>query len=482
MWTPALPPAQPGPIESLSSSPKATQVKKQIRLNAIDMMCMGCTPGIWRHPRDQSAGYTSLRYWTDLARLLERGKFDCLFLPDIFGVYDVYRGGPESAFQHAVEFPVCDPMMTVPAMALVTEHLGFGVTGTISYEAPFSFARRVSTLDHLTGGRFAWNIVTGYLSSAARAFGLKDQLSHDERYDRGDEFMEVMYKLWEGSWEDDAVVRDKAAGVFADPAKIHRIQHQGRWFELDAYHLCEPSPQRTPVLFQAGASHRGRDFAATHAECVFIGGRKREAVAKTVADLRHRAAAQGRDPASVLIFGALSVIVDESDALAQAKLEDYLRHVDLEGSLTLISGYAGVDFSTYDLDAPLVHFQSNAIQSFVNGFTSTDSGRQRTVRELAMRAAIGAPHEVGSPQTIADAMEAWIDETGLDGFNLVYSITPGDFTDFVDLVVPELQRRGAYKTEYAGGTFREKLFGQGRSKLDTQHPAAKFRHSRTHQP
>lgn len=331
-------------------------------------------------------------------------------------------------------------------------------------------------MDHLTGGRFAWNIVTGYLSSAARAFGLKDQLTHDERYDRGDEFMEVMYRLWEGSWEDGAVLRDKRAGVFADPAKIHRIQHRGRWFELDGYHLCEPSPQRTPVLFQAGASQRRRDFAATHAECVFVGGRSREAVAKTVTDIRRRTAAQGRDPASVLIFGALSAIVAETDALAKAKLEDYLRYVDVEGLLTLISGYAGVDFSTYDLDAPLAHFQSNAIQSFVDSFTSAESGRRRTVRELAMRAAIGSAHEVGSPQTIADAMEAWIEETGLDGFNLVYSITPGDFTDFVDLVVPELQRRGVYKTEYSEGTLREKLYGPGRSRLDNRHPAARFRH------
>lgn len=457
-------------------------MKKQIRVNGIDMMCMGCTPGIWRHPRDESGGYNTLKYWTDLARLLELGKFDCLFLADIFGVYDVYQGGPQPAFRHAVEFPVCDPMLTVPAMALVTEHLGFGVTGTLTYEPPFSFARRLSTLDHLTNGRFALNIVTGYLASAARAFGLKDQLTHDERYDRGDEFMEILYRLWEESWEDGSVLRDKQNGVFADATKIHRIEHHGRWFDLEAHHLCEPSPQRTPLLFQAGASQRGRDFAARHAECVFISGRNRKVVARTVTDLRRRAVLQGRDPAGLLIFTGLSVITDETDALAQAKLEDYRRHMDIEGNLTLISGYAGVDFSSYDLDVPLTHFKTDAIQTFVENATIADPTRVWTLRDLALRAGIGAPHEVGSPQTIADAMEAWVEETGIDGFNLVYSITPGDFHDFVHLVVPELQRRGVYKTEYAPGTLREKLYGPGRARLDDTHPAAKFRRRNTAQP
>lgn len=453
-------------------------VRKQIRLNAVDMMCMGCTPGIWTHPRDQSGGYTSLKYWTDLARTLERGKFDCIFIADIFGVYDVYRGSPAAAFSHAVEFPVCDPMMVVPAMALVTEHLGFGVTGTVTYEVPYSFARRVSTLDHLTGGRFAWNIVTGYLASAARAFGLKEQLSHDERYDKADEYMEVMYKLWEGSWEDDAVRRDKTAGVFALPDKIHRMNHQGRWYEMDAYHLCEPSPQRTPLLFQAGASNRGRDFAAKHAECVFIGGQTRAIVARTVADIRRRVALQGRDPASVLIFTALTVIVAPTDEEALAKHGDYRRHVNIEGTLALISGYSGIDFSQYDLDAPLAYFKSNAIQSFVEGYTIADPARVWTLREVALQAGVGGsgPKEVGSPQTIADALERWMTETGIDGFNLVYAVTPGDSEDFVNLVVPELQRRGIYKTEYAHGTLREKLYGPGNRRLRSDHPGAAFRH------
>ncbi|MDB6138901.1 MAG: N5,N10-methylene tetrahydromethanopterin reductase, partial [Verrucomicrobiaceae bacterium] len=272
-------------------------MKKQIRLNALDMNCMGCTPGLWTHPRDRTGGYNTLEYWTELAKVLERGKFDSIFIADIFGVYDVYQGSADAAFRNAVEFPVCDPFLVVPAMAMVTEHLGFGVTGTLSYEPPFSFARRVSTLDHLTKGRFAWNIVTGYLNNAAKAFGKAEQLAHDDRYEMAEEYMEVMYKLWEGSWEDDAVVRDKVNRVFAHPEKIHKVRHKGKYFEMEAYHLCEPSPQRTPVLFQAGASTRGREFAARHAECVFISGLTRQMVAATVTDLRKRAAANGRDPA-----------------------------------------------------------------------------------------------------------------------------------------------------------------------------------------
>jgi len=452
-------------------------MNKQIRLNALDMMCVGCTPGIWRHPRDRSEGYKTLDYWVDLARVLERGRFDSLFIADIFGIYDVFGGNSDAAFRHAVEFPVCDPMLTVPAMATATEHLGFGVTGTLSYEHPYSFARRVSTLDHLSGGRFAWNIVTGYLSSAARAFGMVDQLTHDERYDRGDEFMDVVYALWEGSWEDDAVVLDREKGLFADPEKIHEIVHRGRHFDLRGYHLCEPSPQRTPVLFQAGASTRGREFAARHAECVFVSGLTRSAVARTVADIRRRAAAHGRDPDSVVIYGGLCVVCAPTDAEAREKLEDYRAHVDVERSLTLFAGYAGVDFSGSDWDTPLRYFESNAIQSFVEGFTKADPDKQWTLREIGEFFGIGgfAPIEVGSPETLCDAMESWVEETGIDGFNLLYSVSPDDLVDFVDLVVPELQRRGIHKTEYAPGTLREKLYGPGQARLRDDHPGALHR-------
>src|SRR3954469_10033095 len=200
---------------------------KQIRLNAFEMNTVGHqSPGLWAHPRDRSASYTNLDYWTGLARTLERGWFDGIFLADVLGVYDVYCGSADAALRHAVQVPVGDPMLLVPAMAAVTENLGFGITCTLSYEPPYTLARRFSTLDHLTKGRAGWNIVTGYLDSAATGMGLAIQARHDQRYEIADEYMEVMYRLWEGSWEEGAALRNRAAGVFADPAKVHRVSHE----------------------------------------------------------------------------------------------------------------------------------------------------------------------------------------------------------------------------------------------------------------
>ncbi len=453
---------------------------KQMRLNALDMNCVGGTPGLWLHPEDKTLGYNTLDYWTDLAKLLERGLFDSLFIADIFGVYDVYGGNADAAFRNAVEFPVNDPFLLVPAMAMVTKHLAFGITGTLTYEPPFSFARRLSTLDHLTNGRLAWNIVTGYLDSAAKAFGLTEQLPHDERYAKGAEFMEVVYKLWEGSWENDAVVRDKAKGIFARPEKIHKVRHEGKYFRMEGYHLCEPSPQRTPILFQAGSSAKGRQFAAQHAECVFISGRNPKATADTVADLRERAKALGRDPASLLICPALTVIAAKTDAEAEAKMVDYRKHVNTQGALALLSGYLGIDLAKNDPNEPLQAFEINAIQSCMEEFTKSDPARKWTLRDAAESFGVAGfkPTLVGSPRTVADGMIEWMEETGIDGFNIEYIVSPGDFTAFVDLVVPELQRRGVYKLAYQEGTLREKLYGQGRRHLPDDHPGAGYRFAR----
>ena len=248
-------------------------MKKQIRLNAFAMNCVAHqSPGLWTHPRDRTLDYNRLPYWLDLAKTLERGRFDGLFLADVLGVYDVFGNSPDAALRNAAQTPANEPLMLIPAMAAVTEHLGFGVTSNLSFEPPYPFARRMSTLDHLTEGRIGWNVVTGYLDSAARGAGKDKQTAHDDRYEIADEYMELVYKLWEGSWEDAAVLRDRARGVFADPSKVHRIQHEGTNYRLNAIHLSEPSPQRTPVLYQAGTSPRGRQFAAEHAECVFMSG------------------------------------------------------------------------------------------------------------------------------------------------------------------------------------------------------------------
>ena len=450
---------------------------KQIRLNAFDMNCVGHqSSGLWRHPQDRASTYNTLAYWTDLARILERGLFDGLFLADVLGVYDVYGGNPEAALRNSSQVPVNDPAMLISAMAAVTEHLGFGLTCTLSYEPPFPFARRMSTLDHLTNGRVGWNIVTGYLNSAAKGAGLAAQTGHDTRYEIAEEYMDIVYKLWESSWDDDAAVRDVASGIFTRPERVRRVQHDGAHFRLDALHLCEPSPQRTPVLYQAGASTKGRAFAAGHAECVFVAGPSKKVIAPAVADIRRRAAELGRDPASIQIFTLMTIVTGPTDEEAHAKLADYRRYVSPEGALTLVSGWTGIDFSKFAPDDPVTHIRNDAIHSAVDSLTVDDPSRIWTVRELAEETAIGGlgGRIVGSPARVVDELESWIEETGIDGFNLAYAITPGTFEDIVEFIVPELQRRGLYKTAYAPGTLRQKLFGGG-ARLAAPHPGAAYR-------
>ena len=454
---------------------------KQLRLNAFDMSCVvHQSPGLWTHPDDRADTYNTLEYWTDLARILERGRFDALFLADVLGIYDVYNNSPRTALANAVQVPVNDPLMPISAMALVTQHLCFGVTCALSYELPYPFARRMSTLDHLTRGRIGWNIVTGYLDSAARGMGMARQVAHDDRYEVAEDYMQATYKLWEASWQDDAVLRDRQGRRFADPDRIHRIVHDGPHFKFDAIHLCEPSPQRTPVLFQAGASRRGRDFAARHAECVFINGPSKKVVGNIVSDLRRRATEAGRDPADLVIFTMMTIITDTTAKAAQDKYQDYLGHVSEEGALALMSGWTGLDFGAMDPDQ-VVRFddRTNAQTSALEAFTTADPDRAWTVRDIARHAAIGGrgPVVIGSPGQVADELADWVEQTDIDGFNLAYALTPGSFADIADLVVPELQARGRFKRDYAPGTFREKLFARS-PRLPASHPAAQVRPAR----
>jgi FMN-dependent oxidoreductase (nitrilotriacetate monooxygenase family) len=450
---------------------------RRIHLNAFDMTCAGHqSPGLWRHPEDQSHRYRDLRYWTDLAQLLERGGFTSLFIADVLGIYDVYRGGPETAIRDGAQVPVGDPTLAVPAMAAVTEHLGFGVTVSLTYEKPYAFARRFATLDHYTEGRIAWNVVTSYLESAARNLGLEHQVPHDERYEVAEEFMDVVYKLWEGSWEDDAVRLDKAAGVYADPDKVHPIGHHGRYFDVPGIGLTEPSPQRTPVIFQAGASPRGRRFAAAHAEGIFTTATTPEILGRSIAATRALAAELGRDPRSIKFFSLMTVITAPTDEEARSKYDEYRRYVSLEGALTLYGGWSGLDLSTMDPDEPLRYAETEAVRSAVEAFTTVDPDREWTPRDIAEWVGIGGMGVVvvGSPQTVADEMERWVEVADVDGFNLAYAITPGTFVDLVELVVPELRRRGLLPEHYAGRTLREELHGPGQARLRDDHPGARF--------
>ncbi|MDU6749732.1 MAG: LLM class flavin-dependent oxidoreductase, partial [Bradyrhizobium sp.] len=391
--------------------------------------------------------------------------------------HDVYAGNADAALSTAAQIPKLDPMLLVSAMAAVTEHLGLGITASVSYEPPFTLARRFSTLDHLTRGRIAWNIVTGYLDSAARGMGKERQTAHDDRYDIADEYMEVVYRLWEGSWEDDAVKRDRASGIFTDPAKVHRVIHQGETYQLDAIHLCEPSPQRTPVLYQAGTSPRGRVFAGRHAECVFMSGPSAKIIAPRVAAIRQAAVEAGRAGSDMVIFSIATVVLGETDAEAEAKFADYRRYIDHEASLTLMSGWTGVDFSTYELDQQVRHVLNDAGRSAMDNVTRADPDRVWTVREVVEHIGIGGigPVFVGGPAKVADAIEQWVEQTGVDGLNLAFALSPESFADVADMLVPELTRRGRYKKEYQPGTLREKMFGAGRARLAAPHPAASYR-------
>ena len=452
--------------------------QRPIRLNAFDMNCVTHqSPGLWRHPDDASWRYKDLGYWLDLARLLERGRFDALFIADVLGVYDVYGGSRDAAVRHAAQVPVGDPLLTVPAMATVTRHLGFGITASTGFEHPYPFARRMSTLDHLTKGRVGWNVVTSYLESGARNIGLMGQASHDERYDIADEYLEVCYKLWEGSWEDGAVLRDKGSGVFADPSRVHAIEHEGRWFQVPGVHLCEPSPQRTPVIFQAGASARGRRFAGRHAEAIFTSGPTTEIIGPLVADLRAELEAAGRRREDAVVYTMATVVVDETSRGAWAKHDELRAHGSDEAALVLLSGWTGLDLSGHDLDAPLQGGHQDAIQSAATAFLgSHPDGRPWTLRDISAWASIGGrgPVFVGSPAEVADEMQHWVEETDVDGFNLAYAIAPGTMRDVVELLVPELQRRGVHRTEYEDSSLRDRLFGAG-DRLPERHTGAAFR-------
>jgi FMN-dependent oxidoreductase (nitrilotriacetate monooxygenase family) len=331
----------------------------------------------------------------------------------------------------------------------------------------------MSTLDHLTKGRIGWNVVTGYLDSAARGMGLAQQPEHDSRYDVAEEYMQVVYQLWEGSWEDAAVLRDRDKRIYADPTRIHRVQHQGLHYKVDALHLSEPSPQRTPVLYQAGASDRGREFAAAHAECIFVNGQFRHNVRDIVADIRARAKALGRDPYDIKMFVGATVVVAPTEAEARDRLAEYREYASSEGALAHYSASVGVDFSRYGPDEPIRFVQTNALRSNLEAIT-VRSGTEWTPSKLLQMMVLGSRQApiVGSPTTVADQLQAWVDEADVDGFNLSRTVIPECVEDFVALVVPELQSRGVMKRQYAPGTLREKLFGRN-ARLPPSHPAVK---------
>ena len=447
---------------------------KRMLMNAFSMNCVShIQQGLWVRDDTRQLEYNQLDPWVELAQILEKGCFDALFLADVIGVYDSYRGGPETSIIEGMQTPVNDPAMLVPAMAYATENLGFAFTSSVLQSHPFAFARQMSTLDHLTRGRVAWNIVTSYLPNAGLNFGLDGLPSHDERYALADEYLDVVYKLWEGSWEDDAVLRDTELGIYAAPAKVHPINHVGKHFNVAGPHLSEPSPQRTPLLFQAGSSTRGRSFAAKHAECMFIVDSRRSltGAASVISDVRSQAVRNGRRPEDIQFFQGLSPVVGGTEAEAKAKEAEYLEQFSTEGALAHLSGSIGIDLSDIDLDQSLKSIDTRSMRGMVKGLIESTPDQTQTFRDL-IRTRNAGQFLTGSPEQIADALQDW-QKAGVDGFNLIYSVTPGTFVDFIEAVVPILQKRGLMQKEYAPGPLREKMFGYGR--LPARHLAAGFR-------
>ena len=451
--------------------------QKRMLFNAFHMNCVvHQSPGLWTREDDHMVDYKRLDSWTSFAKLIERGKFDAIFLADVVGTYDVFGGKRDASVRGAAQFPVNDPMLLIPAMAAVTEHLGFGFTSSVLQAHPFTFARQITTLDHLTEGRIAWNIVTSYLESTGRAYGFGGLPDHDVRYDMADEFCRLCYKLWEDSWADDALLVDREKGIYADPEKIRDILHEGEYFKFEGCHISEPSPQRTPVLFQAGSSTRGAEFAGTHGECVFVIGSNPLVAGNYVKNVRAQMAQLGRRPEDVRGFAYMKVITGGTEEEALALRDEYLEQIDDEGAMALMGGWAGIDLCALDPDQPVKFIETNAVRTMLHSFTEADPTRDWTVRDIARYIGLGGagPVLVGAPEQIADQLETWTD-AGVDGFNLSYATLPRSFEDFIDGVVPVLQRRGRMQTEYAEGTLREKLFPGDGPRISAPHPAAECR-------
>lgn len=449
-----------------------------LHLNGFSQ-CSPCpqNKGQWKHPRDrQTPGASTLDHWVHVAKTLERGCFDALFFADVHGTYDVYRGSRRDAIRHGVQIPCYDPTVIIPALAAQTKHLGFATTYSTSYHAPYHTAKLFSTLDHLTGGRVAWNVVTSYLRDAEQN-GMGRLLPHDERYDRAEEYMEVVYKLWEGSWDENAVVADRDADVLIDPDGVHEIHHKGRYFDVLGPHLCDPSPQRTPVIYQAGSSERGIDFGAKHGEALFVVFPNTE-VCRTYCDrYRERMAHFGRSAGNAKLLMAVSVVVAETDEKAQHLFDEMKACASPEGAMALFGGWTGIDLSVYRPGDRLDFAKGEQMQFMAEYFAGVDPDKDWTFGEMTEYLSLSSVSSVivGSPQRVADELERWHREGGVDGFNLVPPHTPADFDAFVDLVVPELQKRGLLRCHYESSTLRGHYFGKDQARLCADHPGAAHR-------
>ncbi len=419
-------------------------------------------PASWRHP-DSAPDFLTPAYYQRIGRILEEGKFHLAFFDDRLAMPDRYGDDYKESVRNGVRVVKMDPIPILAAMSASTRCIGLGGTCSTTYFEPFHVARMFATLDLMTGGRAGWNVVTSLNDSEAANFGADSLPEHDTRYDRADEFMEVVLGHWD-TWEDDAILLDKERGIFADPEKVHPLGHKGRWFRSRGPFTVPPSPQGRPVIIQAGQSGRGREFAVRWGEIVFAIFPSLEFGQRVYKETKELAAARGRDPDGFAIAPAIYVTVGETQAIAEDKaafIENLARPID---TLALLSEALNYDFAQKKPDEVFSDEELAAIsglQAIRDRVVRLSGKKNPTLDDFVKFSARGTlkemPHFVGTPKQVADQMEAWFTGRACDGFVLAATHMPGAYESFVRLVVPELQRRGLYHKEYAGATLRENL-------------------------
>jgi FMN-dependent oxidoreductase (nitrilotriacetate monooxygenase family) len=427
--------------------------------------------GQWRRPDAGQVDFNDVGVWIRLAKLLEEAKFDAMFFADVTGVYGDADADFDVYIREGLQIPSNDPIPLVAALAAHTERIGLALTSNVAQNHPFNFARQVSTLDHISKGRIAWNIVTGLQDNGARNFGYPRLTDHTERYAWAEEYVDVTYKLWEGSWDDDALLKDKERGVFSDPSKIHKIDHVSERYQVQGPHLPSPSPQRTPVLYQAGSSASGRQFAARNAEATFIIAPTPAIAKELIDDTRRLAVEAGRRPEDIKFFQGLSFVVGATEEEAQAKAAEYEEYVSVDGYL---AHHALVDKTgrVYDPETPIKDVETNTAKGLTEWAAKAITDREPVIRDVALLIS-RSTRLVGTADQIADALEEW-QAAGVDGINVINWVIPGSFEEFARDVLPTLRARGLARSDYGPGTtLREQLFGEPR--LNERHPAARYR-------
>lgn len=414
----------------------------------------------WRHPHSR-LDFTSADYYQEIGKILEAGKFHFAFFDDRLAMPDRYGNDHAHAVANGIRCVKLDPVAVLMAMGMATKRLGLGSTCSTTYYEPFHVARQFMTVDHLTGGRTAWNVVTSVNDGEALNMGREEALEHDARYDRADEFLEVVLGHW-ASWDDDAMILDRDGGRFADPDKVRRLDHRGVYFNSRGPFTVPRSQQGHPVIIQAGQSGRGRRFAGRWAEVVFMGANNKAASQSGYAALKDEAARAGRDPNSMHVCALTTTVCAATKAEAEDKMA-VIERLPLEiDSLSLLSEALNFDFSTKGLDDTFSDAEMAAITGMhtMRDRVVRGSGKANpTVRDFITHTGRGKPHDVivGGPREVADRLEELFTERACDGFVLAATHVPGSYSDFVAHVVPELQRRGLHQTEYAGATLRENL-------------------------